>query len=459
MTDGRSTDGVSRRTVLAGTAATAAATWGLSGPAPAAAATPAETLAPGRTMAGVPFEVMSPARIAIIGLGMRGGGMIDNFLGIPGARVTALCDIRPDYAARAAAKVVAEGQPAPAVYTDGDYAFEKMLERDDIDFVYTPTPWEWHTEMALAAMKAGKHVGVETPAGLTMKDLWSLVKTSEETRRHCLLLENCCYGKNEMRVLRMAHDGKFGELLHGAGAYLHDLRNLMFRDDGYESEWRRPWHTLLNGDLYPTHGLGPVASYMDINRGDRLTRITSMGTPVLGLEQYREANEEPGDSSWEEEYVKGDLTVSLVQTAKGRLIRLEHDVSNPRPYSRRNHLGGTAGVFEDYPARIYLEPDHSNDQWHDFDDYTDFDHWLWKENPNPGGGHGGMDYLMLWRLVQTMNLGLPPDMDVYDAASWSCPVPLSVDSIKQKSKGIEIPDFTRGHWEEPRAGVDSEKPA
>ena len=455
MTSDRTTSGtLDRRQILAG-AAVGAAAIGL-GTAGDAAAVP--TLSPGKTMAGVPFEKHDTARVGIIGLGMRGGSMIDNFLAIPGARVTALCDVRPEYAKQAAKKVVDAGQPKPAVYDGGDWDWLNLVERDDVDFVYAATPWGWHTKMAVGAMEAGKHVGIECPAGLTMRDLWRLVEASERTRRHCLQLENCCYGQNEMRLLRLAHAGKFGDILHGAGAYLHDLRSLMFDDDGYEDEWRRYFHTELNGDLYPTHGLGPVSTYMDINRGDRLTAITSMGTPHRGLADYRAENEDPGDSSWRERYRKGDLTVSLVQTAKGRVIRLEHDVSNPRPYSRRNQLGGTAGVFEDYPARIYIEPDHSNDEWGDFDDYQDYDHWLWKENPNPGGGHGGMDFLMLWRLVQTMNLGLVPDMDVYDAATWSAPLPLSIQSIRDGSAAVKIPDFTRGHWRASRPGVDSKEP-
>lgn len=445
----------SRRQILAGAAAGAAAV-GLGGTDAAATAAPAPR--PGKTMAGVPFEEFRTARIGIIGLGMRGGSMIENFLGVPGARVTAVCDIRPEYAKAAAKKVVDAGQPEPAMYTGGDWDWRNLVARDDVDFVYSPTPWEWHTEIALGAMEAGKHVGIECPAGLSMDDLWRLVRTSERTRRHCLQLENCCYGKNEMRVLRMAHQGKFGDILHGAGAYLHDLRSLLFDDNGYEDEWRRAFHTKRNADLYPTHGLGPVASYMDVNRGDRLVSITSMGTPPRGLAAYRKANEDPGDSSWREHYRTGDLTVSLIQTAQGRVIRLEHDVSNPRPYSRRNHLGGTAGVFEDYPPRIYLEPDQSNDEWGDFEDYKSYDHWLWKENPDPGGSHGGMDFLMVWRLVQTLNLGLVPDMDVYDAATWSAPVPLSIQSIRHGSSAVDIPDFTRGHWRKPRPGVDSEEP-
>jgi hypothetical protein len=262
-----------------------------------------------------------------------------------------------------------------------------------------------------------------------------------------------------MRALRMAHEGLFGELLHGSGAYLHDLRELLFSKTYYEDQWRRKFHTTTNGDLYPTHGLGPVAAYMDLHRGDRFVRMTSMSTPALGLAEYRAATMPPGDPTWQEEYVNGDVTMSLIQTARGRVIHIVHGVSNPHPYSRLNHLAGTKGVFEDYPPRIYLEPAQSNDQWGSFDDYADHDHWLWTDvGPGPGG-HGGMDYIMLWRLVQTLQLGLPPDIDVYDSAAWNAPYPLSVLSVKGKSKSVEFPDFTRGRWKTPHPGTDSEKPA
>ncbi|MGE6737424.1 gfo/Idh/MocA family oxidoreductase, partial [Streptomyces sp. NPDC059900] len=201
------------------------------------------------------------------------------------------------------------------------------------------------------------------------------------------------------------------------------------------------------------------SNYMDINRGDRVTHISSFGTPALGLAEYRKAHMPAGDPSWKETYIESDRTISLLQTAKGRVIRLEHDVSTPHPYSRINSLGGTKGVFEDYPERIYLEPDHTNDEWGDFGKYAEeFDHWLWKEHANPPGGHGGMDYIMVFRLMQTMQLGIVPDFDVYDAATWTSPVPLSHLSIKAKGAPQAIPDFTRGLWKKARPGVDSEKP-
>ncbi|MGW1278766.1 Gfo/Idh/MocA family protein [Streptomyces tsukubensis] len=470
--------GPTRRSVLrtsagvagAGVAAGAAGTFGAP---PATAAEAADTAsaasaadgyatAPprrGRTMAGVPFERRSTVRVGIIGLGNRGGSMIDLFLALPGVRVVALCDPVKAKCERAAAKVVAAGQPSPAVYAKGEDDYRDLCERGDLDLVYVATPWETHFAMAEAALLGGKHVGVECPVAMRLDELWALVDLSERTRRHCMQLENCCYGRNEMRVLRMAHAGLFGELLHGAGAYNHDLRELMFDPDYYEGPWRRLWHTRLRGDLYPNHGFGPVANYMDVNRGDRVVSISSFGTPALGLAEYREANMAPGDPSFKESYVSADRTVSMVRTAKGRIIRLEHDVSTPHPYSRINSLGGTKGVFEDYPARIYVEPDHTDHRWGDFARYADWDHWLWKEHANPPGGHGGMDYIMLFRLVQTMRLGLVPDFDVYDAAVWTAPVPLSHLSIKAQGAPLPIPDFTRGEWRRTRPGVDSAKPS
>ncbi|MEU9858261.1 Gfo/Idh/MocA family oxidoreductase [Streptomyces sp. NPDC047974] len=466
----------SRRSVLRTTAGAAGASLGIgalaagtahaAGPAetapdtPATAGTAAAPTRQGATMAGVPFEGRSTVRVGIIGLGNRGSSMIDNFLVVPGVRVVAVCDPVRAKAERAAAKVTAAGQPAPAVYTHGENDYEKLCARADLDFVYVATPWELHFPMAKAAMLNGKHVGVECPVAMELQELWELVDLSERTRRHCMQLENCCYGRNELRVLRMAHAGKFGQLLHGAGAYNHDLRGLMFSPTYYEGPWRRLWHTRLRGDLYPNHGFGPVANYMDVNRGDRVVSISSFGTPALGLAEYRAAHMPAGDPSWKESYIGADRTVSMLRTAKGRVIRLEHDVSTPHPYSRINSLGGTKGVFEDYPARIYIEPDHTDDRWADFSAYADeFDHWLWKEHANPPGGHGGMDYIMVFRLMQCMRLGLVPDFDVYDAATWTAPVPLSHASVRANGAPQQIPDFTRGEWRKARSGMDSPRPA
>lgn len=467
--DQREDSGISRRSVLwtagaagaglglglGGPGAADAATGGAARPAADEAAWPARQ---GKTMIGVPFERRDTLRIGIVGLGNRGDYMTELFLSLPGVRIVALCDRIRERAEKNAAKVKAAGQPAPALYTNGEDDYEQLCGRGDVDFVYVATPWEWHFPMAEAALKHGKHVGVECPIAMELDQLWRLVDLSERNRRHCVQLENCCYGRNEMRVLRMAHEGLFGDLLHAAGAYIHDLRGLMFSPTYYAGPWRRLWHTRLKGDLYPNHGFGPAANYLDVNRGDRAVRITTFGSPALGLAAYRAQHMPAGDPSWKETYVESDMSISLVQTAKGRVIRLEHAVSNPHPYSRVNILGGTKGVFEDYPARIYLEPDMSNDEWGDFEKYAKWDHWLWKDHANPPGGHGGMDYIMLFRLVQCMRLGLVPDFDVYDAATWTAPVPLSTASIKANGVPQEIPDFTRGLWRKARAGTDSVKP-
>ncbi|MCB5164228.1 Gfo/Idh/MocA family oxidoreductase [Streptomyces bambusae] len=475
MNDGGTDHGPSRRDVLrttAGVAGTAGLGLGAAGGAPAAAAGPGaaargEGAAGGDgtearrypTMAGVPFEGRSTVRVGIVGLGNRGALMTDLFLLLPGVRVVAVCDPVRAKVERVAAKVVKAGQPAPGAYAAGEEDYANLCARGDLDLVYVATPWESHVEVARSAMLHGKHVGVECPLAMEVAELWELVDLSERTRRHCMQLENCCYGRNELRVLRMAHAGRFGELLHASGAYHHDLRELMFSPTYYEGPWRRQWHTRLRGDLYPTHGFGPVANYLDVNRGDRAVSISSFGTQALGLAEYREANTPAGDPSRGETYVGSDRTVSLVQTALGRLIRLEHDVSTPHPYSRVNSLGGTRGVFEDYPARIYLEPDHKDEKWGDFAAYAkEYDHWLWKEHANPPGGHGGMDYMMLFRLVQCMRLGLVPDFDVYDAATWSAPVPLSHASMRAQGAPQPIPDFTRGAWRTARPGIDAPKP-
>ncbi|MEU9980694.1 Gfo/Idh/MocA family oxidoreductase [Streptomyces sp. NPDC050856] len=458
----------SRRSVLrttagmAGVAGMAGALGGLGSGTAAAADSAAASAAPprrGRTMAGVPFERRGTVRMGIIGLGNRGAGMIGLFLAVPGVRVVAVCDPVRAKAEAAAAEVARAGQPSPAVYANGEHDYANLCARGDLDFVYVATPWDVHFEMARTALLNGKHVGVECPVAMRLDELWELVDLSERTRRHCMQLENCCYGRNEMRVLRMAHAGKFGELLHAAGAYNHDLRELLFSPTYYEGPWRRLWHTRLRGDLYPNHGFGPVANYLDVNRGDRVVSISSFGTPALGLAEYRQAHVPTGDPSWKETYIGSDRTISMVRTAKGRVIRLEHDVSTPHPYSRINSLGGTRGVFEDYPARIYLEPDHRDHQWGDFSAYAaEFDHWLWKEHADPPGGHGGMDYIMVYRLTQCMRLGLVPDFDVYDAATWTAPVPLSHISVKAKGAPVPIPDFTRGEWRQARSGVDSARP-
>jgi predicted dehydrogenase len=407
------------------------------------------------TMRGVPFERHETVRIGIVGTGLRGRSVLGELLAIDHVRVVALCDVVAEKTQLASKMVTAAGQPAPAVIVAGDHGFEQVVQRDDVDFVYTATPWEWHVPVMLAALAAGKHCGSECPFGTTLKDLWALVDASERARRHCLHLENCNYGETEMLVNRMVHAGVFGEILHAEAAYLHDLRSILFEDRD-EGLWRRAWHTRVNANLYPTHGLGPVAWYLDIHAGDRFDYLVSAGGPERGLEVYREATvPDRSNPKWSEHYVTGDHNTSIIRTVKGRTVMLQHDVSNPRPYTRHNRVQGTKGAFEDYPPRVYVDGQAGGERWATIDSFkAQFTHPLWTtvgELARKNGGHGGMDFVMAYRLVQCLHEGLAPDYDVYDAAVWSAPFPLSEMSVAKGSAPMKFPDFTRGEWQRSRS--------
>jgi predicted dehydrogenase len=407
-----------------------------------------------RSMIGVPFEKRETVRVAIVGCGLRGRSVLHELLGVGNVQITALCDTVPDKVARAVKQIADAGHTyTPARFTAGDRDFERLVQRDDIDIVYTATPWEWHVPVCVAAMRAGKHAATEVPAAYTVEDCWTLVNTSEATQKHCIMLENCNYGYNELLVLNMVKAGAFGDIKHAGAAYNHDLREILFetRDEGL---WRRAHHTQRNGNLYPTHGLGPVAFCLGINRGDRFDYMVSMSTAEMGLTKWRADHQDSARAG--ERYVTGDLNVSLIKTAQGRTIRLEHDVSSPRPYSRINSIQGSKGIFEDYPARIYIDGEGASHRWASIDSYkAKYEHALWRElgERARSGGHGGMDFVMAYRLVQCMREGLAPDMDVYDAAAWSVPQPLSVRSVARGSQPERFPDFTRGGWSTARTTV------
>ena len=406
-----------------------------------------------RTMVGVPFERHETVRIGIIGVGGRGTGVLGEFLGVPGVEIKALCDVVPSKTANGARMVEKAGQARPTEYHAGDHDFENLCKRDDLDLVYIATPWIWHVQMALSSLANGHHTATEVPSARTLADCWKLVDASEKARKHCMLFENCCYGETELMVLRMVRAGVLGEITHGAGAYTHDLRSLLFSDEG-EGLWRRFEHLDRNGNLYPTHGLGPVANYMDCNRGDRFDYMVSMSSPSVGLQAYRAAHLKPEDPKMKEVYRCGDQSTSLIKTAKGRIITVEHNVSEPHPYDRINLIAGTKGMFRDYPPRIYIDEKSPEDTFEGLDKYkADWEHPLWSAQGDlarKSGGHGGMDYIMCWRVIQCMREGLPPDFDVYDAAFWSAPGPLSELSVARGSAPVKFPDFTRGNWQSPR---------
>jgi hypothetical protein len=290
------------------------------------------------------------------------------------------------------------------------------------------------------------------PAARTIDDCWLLVNTSEATRRHCIQLENCCYGYNELLVLNMCRGGLFGELTHAACAYNHDLRGELFSNAG-EGLWRRFEGLNRNGNLYPTHGLGPVANYMNINKGDCFEYLVSMSSLPAGMAAYRKEHLPADDPRQKEAYRCGDLNVSLIRTRKGRVIQLEHNTFEPQPYDRINLIAGSKGIFRDYPPRIYIDGA-TPEEFGSIDPYKEkYEHPYWKEMGELArklGGHGGMDFVMAYRLVKCLREGQPPDIDVYDAATWSAPGPLSEASVAKGSAPVMFPDFTRGKWRQER---------
>lgn len=402
------------------------------------------------TMIGVKFESRDVVRLGIIGVGLRGTDVLGEFLAIDKVVVSAVCDVVKDKCLRAAQLIEKAGHKTPGIYADGERDFERLVTRDDLDFIYIATPWEWHVPQVLAALKNGKHVGTEVPAAYTLEDCWNIVHASEAARRHCLIMENCCYDHSETTVLNMVRAGLLGDLVHGECAYNHDLREILFENKD-EGLWRRRHHTLRDSNLYPTHGLGPMAMYMGINRGDRFDHIVSMSSTHLGLETFRKEHVPAGDPKWQEVYKTGDYNTSIIKTARGRTIMLQHNVSTPRPYDRINLVQGTKGIFRDYPPRIFIDGQEGGHTWTTLDKYKEqYESSLWKKQGEMArklGGHGGMDYLMCYRLVQCLREGLEPDIDVYDAAAWSVPGPLSQLSVARGSMAVKFPDFTRGHWE------------
>lgn len=420
---------------------------------------------PTTSMRGVPFDRRDRARIALVGAGSRQEGLLECLCFIPDAEVALIVDPNTTASAGLVDLLVQHGRPAAETATD----VEQLWPRTDIDLVIVATPWATHTPLAVQAMEAGMHVAVEVPAATTIDECWQLVQTSERTQKHCVMLENCCYGRSEMTVLNLVRAGALGELLHAGAAYIHDLRELL-----QDLDWRRQTHAERDGNLYPTHGLGPVAGYLGLNRGDRMTRIVSMSSPHVGLEKWAATHYPVDHPRRQETYVCGDVNTSIIQTALGRTILLQHQVIGARPYDRLNQLVGSNGAFSDFPPRIYLEVDplgRSEDartplfedpdpitpeEFESLAVYEDaFLHDLWRahENDEGLGGHGGMDYLMLFRLVEAFTEGRAPDMDVYDAASWSAPGPLSVDSVAAGGMPVEFPDFTRGAWTDPYVGM------
>jgi predicted dehydrogenase len=398
-----------------------------------------------QTMRNVSFEKHPLVRVGYISCGGRAGGHVNDVLAIDDTQITALCDLSEEHLERAKNKVIEKGDPAPSCYHGLD-AWRTMLEQPDIDIVYISTPWDLHVPQAIAAMEAGKHCAVEVPVALTMEECWQLIHTSEKTRKHCIILENCCYGYEEMMLKRMAHGGLLGTLTHAECAYIHDLRGLLLEDKS-EGTWRRFPHITRNGNLYPTHGLGPIAQALGIGDTDHFDFIVSVSSREASLTEFRDAKMPEDSPKRQENYQCGDMNVSIIRTKLGRSIVLQHDVVTPRPYDRICLLAGTKGTFRDYPPRLFLDGNNTHD-WLNAEAYADMKkEWedpLWTntgELARNRGGHGGMDYLMNYQLITAMQEGRAPEMDVYDAALWSAPGPLSEESVKNGSAPIKFPEF------------------
>ena len=406
-----------------------------------------------------PFFAAPPietVRIGFVGVGGQGTAHVENLLRIEGCVIKAVDDIVPEKVTRIQDLVEHAGFPRPTGYSRSPTDFVRMCEQEELDLVFHATPWEWHVPICLAAMRNGKHTATEVPAAYTVDDCWALVEHAEKYGKHCVMMENCTYGRMEMMVFNMVRQGVFGEILHAEGGYMHDLRSIKFSSEG-EGLWRRAHAMKRNGNLYPTHGLGPVANCMDINRGDRFASLVSMSTPSRGLQLYAREHFAEGSPQRQEQYVLGDVNVSLIKTANGRTICVSHDTNLPRPYSRVHIVQGTRGLFQGYPDRVYIEGRSKPDEWDPAESYrAEFDHPLWKqiEEKSRGAGHGGMDYLEDYRLIKCLREGVPTDMNVYDAVALSVVTPLSEWSVANGGQPAEFPDFTRGRWKTwPQLGI------
>ncbi len=413
--------------------------------------------------ASVGFQKTTGVRLGFIGVGLRGRSHLAQALYRPDVQVTAIADIDPTAVTESNQMIQKSGRKSAAVYS-GETGFEKLVQRTDLDAVIISTPWHWHTPMAVAAMKAGKYVGLEVPAMVTLKEAWELVETHEKTGTHLMLLENVCYRRDVIAVLNMIRQGLFGEMLYAHCGYQHDLRPVKFNDGKQsfgggvefgekgmsEARWRTQHSVERNGDIYPTHGIGPVAEWLKINYGNRFVRLNSMATKSRGLHKY--IIDEGGENhpNANVNFKLGDIVTTSIQCQNGENVVIMHDTNSPRPYSLGFRAQGTEGIWMNDGNQIYLEKvSAKHDDWEPFADYqTKYDHPLWKkfEKDAENAGHGGMDFFVLRAFIESVKRKLPPPIDVYDAVTWSAISPLSEESIRKGGALVEFPDFTKGKW-------------
>ena len=406
-------------------------------------------------------DPLPTVRVAFVGLGMRGPGAVERMTHIPGVEIVALCDVRPESTAKVNGMLEKRGFPKAREFNGSTEAWREVTALPNVDLVYIATDWANHARIAIQAMKDGKHVAIEVPSAMNMEEIWTLIDTSEQTRKHCLPLENCCYDFFELTTLNMVQQGVLGEIIHGEGAYIHGLQPFW---NSYWEDWRMKYNKEHRGDLYPTHGLGPVCQAMNIHRGDKMNYLVSVDTRAIGNPAF--LKEKRGIELAEGEFRNGDHTSTLIRTEKGHTMLIEHNVTSPRPYDRMYQLTGTKGFANKYPTQGYaldsgeIDPEvaanHENLNAHSFVPaevrtalMERYKHPIVRdieELAKSVGGHGGMDFVMDYRLIYCLQRGLPLDMDVYDLAEWCCLIPLTEISLDNGSAPVEIPDFTRGAW-------------
>ncbi|SKB65755.1 Gfo/Idh/MocA family protein [Daejeonella lutea] len=403
-------------------------------------------------MSGFAAPKLETVRIGFIGTGNRGSAAVVRMSKIGGVQIKAIADLRPEKAEAAKKSVKASGQD-PMIYSGNPEEWKKVCEREDVDLIYIATPWDLHTPMAVYAMNHGKHVCVEVPAATTVEECWQLVETSERTRKHCMMLENCCYDFFELLTLNMARQGFFGEIVHAEGAYIHDLLEGDFSREKYYNNWRLRMDASRKGNLYPTHGLGPICQIMDINRGDKMDFLVSVSSNDFMMAQNAKklAANDNFYKQFADKSFNGNMNTTTIRTAKGKTMMVQHDVTSPRPYSRLHLVSGTKGTAQKYPLPGRISTSHEG--WISELEFKSLEQKYTPtivkkvgELAKQVGGHGGMDFLMDWRTIDCLRNGLPFDQDVYDAASWSSIFPLSEWSVNNRSNSVDIPDFTGGSW-------------
>lgn len=402
-------------------------------------------------------------RLGFIGVGMRGRNHVAIALNRDDVNVVSICDTQEDSLARCRKQFKEKNKKAPKEYTGGLDAYKRMLESEKLDAVIISTPWQFHHEQAIDSMKAGIYVGCEVIAGLTLDEHWDIVKTSEQTGVPYMCLENVAYRRDVMAILNMVRQGLFGEIIHLEGGYQHDLREVLFNngkqpygggvefgDKGYsEAQWRTQFNIDLDGDLYPTHGLGPAMHFANINHGNRITKVVSFSSKARGLSDYIEKTS-PGHPNANIDFKNGDVTTSLMTCANGETIEIKHDVHLPRPYSIGLRVQGTDGIWMDLNKGIYIEGKAAKSHaWDNADEWIKkYDHPLWAkyEHLATGSGHGGMDWFVDNAFFESVKQQRQTPIDVYDSVTMSALFPLSIQSVKEGNKTLEFPDFTNGKW-------------